>query len=166
MESETANRIFENVRLPEEAAAAAAGGAGAGAAGAAAAEAAVMAEAPAGPAARAAMALGNALFFGGVAASAFFGYYTWCYDLGQVATMVEETRKPENAFVGSSVRAMHCACMCVRACACMLWGEGPPGPRQRAAALRTGCCGRPPDRAPCTAPLPPVACNASPLPPP
>lgn len=51
-------------------------------------------------------ALGNSLFFGGVAAASFFGYYSYRYDVDQVERMVEETRaRPENAFPGSSVSA-------------------------------------------------------------
>ena len=47
--------------------------------------------------------LGNTLFFGGVAATAYFGYYTYRYSSDQLDTMVQETEKAENAFPGSQV---------------------------------------------------------------
>ena len=47
--------------------------------------------------------LGNGLFFGGVAAAAFFGYYTYRYSSDQLDTMIQETEKTENAFPGSQV---------------------------------------------------------------
>jgi import inner membrane translocase subunit TIM50 len=93
-ESPTASRLFENVRMPVE-------GAAAGASGAAAAEAAA-AELPG---LRGLAALGNAAFFGGLSAAAFFGYYQLRYDADQVAHMVEETSRPENAFPGAGLWA-------------------------------------------------------------
>lgn len=94
VESPTASKLFENVRLPEAEATA---GAAAEAAGA---PIDVLESTAVG---RTLSALGNALFFGGVAAASFFGYYTYHYEAGQVETMVEETRKPENSFPGSSL---------------------------------------------------------------
>lgn len=49
-------------------------------------------------------AIGNTLFFGGLGAAGFFGYYTYRYDADQVAHMVEETKKEENSFPGSKAR--------------------------------------------------------------
>lgn len=83
-ESETAHKLFDNARMPPEAAEGAAAGhasAGSTAEAAAAAEAAAM---DAGPVGRLFSALGNTLFFGGVAAASFFGYYTYRYDVDQV----------------------------------------------------------------------------------
>ena len=82
-ESETAHRLFDNARLPPEAAAEA-GGSGAAAADGAAAEAATADALESTAAGRAVAALGNALFFGGLAAASFFGYYTYKYDVDQV----------------------------------------------------------------------------------
>jgi hypothetical protein len=86
-----------------------AGGAAAGpssvAAAAAAADAAALAAVEHSTAGRVLGAIGNTLFFGGVAAASFFGYYTYRYEVPQIERMVEETEaKPENAFPGSSVR--------------------------------------------------------------
>ena len=47
--------------------------------------------------------LGNTLFSGSVAATAYFGYYTYRYSSDQLDTMVQETQKAENAFPGSQV---------------------------------------------------------------
>lgn len=47
--------------------------------------------------------LGNALFFGVLGTGAFFGYYTYRYTNDQIETMIEETKKPDNSFPGSSV---------------------------------------------------------------
>lgn len=110
-ESETAHKLFDNARLPPELSKGAAAGNG-GAAGAApgAAAAAAAADAAALEAVenstvgRVFSVLGNALFFGGVAAASFFGYYTYRYDVDQVDRMIVETEeKPENAFAGSSL---------------------------------------------------------------
>ena len=100
------HKLFDSARLPAEAAGA--GGAGAGPsseAGAAAAAAGLDAAAIENTAAgRVLSALGNALFFGGVAAASFFGYYTYRYDAEQMERMVEATAsQQENAFVGSSL---------------------------------------------------------------
>ena len=46
---------------------------------------------------------GNTLLLGVLGGGAFFGYYTYRYTGDQVETMVEETRKPENSYPGSSV---------------------------------------------------------------
>ena len=51
--------------------------------------------------------IGNTLFFGGVAATAYFGYYTYRYSSDQLDTMVQETQKAENAFPGSQVGSPH-----------------------------------------------------------
>lgn len=83
------SRLFENVKPPE----AMAGGAGAAAG---------EGEAPT-ALGRVAGALGNGLLLGGLAASAFFGYYTYRYTPDQLDTMVSETEKAENAFPGSKV---------------------------------------------------------------
>ncbi|KAI7839905.1 hypothetical protein COHA_006385 [Chlorella ohadii] len=103
-ESETAHKLFDNARLPPEAVEGAAAGhpaAGSTAEAAAAAEAAAL---DAGPVGRIFSAIGNTLFFGGVAAASFFGYYTYRYDVDQVDRMISETEsKPENAFPGSSM---------------------------------------------------------------
>lgn len=87
----TTSRLFENVKPPE----AMAGGAGAAAG---------EGEAP-GAIGRVAGAVGNGLFLGGLAATAFFGYYTYRYTPDQLDTMVSETEKAENAFPGSGVWA-------------------------------------------------------------
>ena len=94
VDSEAASKIFENVRLPEAEAAGAA---------AAEAEADALESTAAG---RVLSAVGNALFLGGVAAASFFGYYTYRYEADQVEHMVEETKKPDNAFPGSSVSSL------------------------------------------------------------
>ena len=49
-------------------------------------------------------AAGNAAFLGVLGAGAFFGYYTVRYNAEELQTVVQETHKPENQFVGSSVR--------------------------------------------------------------
>lgn len=101
-ESETAHKLFENVKLPAEALEGSTAGA---AGGAAAADAAAVDTLEHSAAGRVLSALGNALFFGSVAAASFFGYYSYRYDVDQVERMVEETQaRPENAFPGSSVR--------------------------------------------------------------
>ncbi len=46
---------------------------------------------------------GNTAFLGLLGASAFFGYYTARYDTDTLQTVVQETHKEENQFVGSSV---------------------------------------------------------------
>jgi hypothetical protein len=51
--------------------------------------------------------VGNTLFFGSVAATAYFGYYTYRYSSDQLDTMVQETQKAENAFPGSQVGSVH-----------------------------------------------------------
>lgn len=99
-ESETAHRLFDNAKLPVQAIEGAAGSSG----GAAAADTAAAHASEHAAVGRVFSALGNTLFFGGVATASFFGYYTYRYDVDQVERMVEETQsKPENAFVGSSV---------------------------------------------------------------
>ncbi len=104
-ESETAHKLFDNVKLPAEAMGAAAGQAGSSGAAAAAADAAALDAIGHSTAGRVLSAVGNTLFFGSVAAASFFGYYTYRYNLDQVERMIEETEsKPENAFPGSSVR--------------------------------------------------------------
>lgn len=50
--------------------------------------------------------IGNALFFSFLGAGAFFGYYTYRYTNEQIETMVEETKKLENSFPGSTVRVL------------------------------------------------------------
>jgi len=87
------SRLFENVKPPEGMA---------GAAGSAAGHA--EAEALPGRGAGWGAWLGNTIFFSGVAASAFFGYYTYRYSSDQLDTMIQETEKSENAFPGSEVR--------------------------------------------------------------
>lgn len=102
-ESETAHKLFENVKLPAEAGQAATAGT-AGASGAAAADIAALDAIENSAAGRVLSAIGNTLFFGGVATASFFGYYTYRYDVDQIDRMVEETEaKSENAFPGSSV---------------------------------------------------------------
>jgi hypothetical protein len=76
----------------------------AGKAAAAAAEAAG-AQGPPPGAGRALSALGGTLFYGAAATAAFFGYYTYSYDVEQLDHMIEETQKGENSFPGSTVRA-------------------------------------------------------------
>lgn len=83
-ESETAHRLFDNARLPPEAAAEAGGSSGAAPGAAAAAEAAAADALESTGVGRAVSALGNALFFGGLAAASFFGYYTLKYEVDQV----------------------------------------------------------------------------------
>ena len=56
---------------------------------------------------RALSAVGNAAFLGVLGAGAFFGYYTVRYDAEELQTVVQETHKEENQFVGSSVRHQH-----------------------------------------------------------
>ena len=53
---------------------------------------------------RALTSLGNTAFLGLLGAGAFFGYYTVKYDTDTLQTVVQETHKEENQFVGSSVR--------------------------------------------------------------
>ena len=97
-QSAAAARLFEKVPpLPQEAEqAAAAAAAAAAASSSGAGERSRLASALAG--------LGNALFFAGLGAGAFFGYYTARYTSDQVETMVEQTKEPENSFPGSPVR--------------------------------------------------------------
>ena len=88
-ESETAHKLFDNARLPPELTEAAAAGGGTaqaagGAAGAAAADAAALEALESSAVGRAFSVLGNVLFFGGVAAASFFGYYTYSYNCDQV----------------------------------------------------------------------------------
>lgn len=68
-------------------------------------EVAATAETPSQPGAamRALSAAGNAAFLGVLGAGAFFGYYTVRYSAEELQTVVHETHKPENQFVGSSV---------------------------------------------------------------
>lgn len=83
------SRLFENVKpmAAEEVAAA-------------------TAEAPSEPGAAMRMltTAGNTAFLGLLGAAAFFGYYTVRYDADTLQTVVQETHKEENQFVGSSVR--------------------------------------------------------------
>ena len=90
------SRLFENVKPPEGMAGAAGSAAG-------------LAEAEALPGRGAGWGawLGNTIFFSGVAASAFFGYYTYRYSSDQLDTMIQETEKSENAFPGSEVRHVY-----------------------------------------------------------
>ena len=48
-------------------------------------------------------AAGNAALLGVLGAGAFFGYYTVRYSAEELQTVVHETHKPENQFVGSLV---------------------------------------------------------------
>ena len=86
--SAATSRLFENVRPPDGMAS------GAAAAG--------EAELPEGVG-RVFSAIGNTLLLGGLATTAFFGYYTYRYTPDQLDTMVSETEKAENAFPGSQV---------------------------------------------------------------
>ncbi|KAL6766283.1 TIM50 [Auxenochlorella protothecoides x Auxenochlorella symbiontica] len=107
LEEETASghKLFQNVSLPEGAGAAAATAARVGTAGAGAGAGA----AAAGPEALGTHPLlnaaGNAVFFGGVAAASFFGYYYWRYEVDELEALVESTSRPENAFPGSGAWA-------------------------------------------------------------
>ena len=83
-ESETAHKLFDNARLVPEASEGAAQAAHHGPGAGAAAEGAAIEAAESSGVGRAFSALGNALFFGGVAAASFFGYYTYRYDCDQV----------------------------------------------------------------------------------
>lgn len=47
-------------------------------------------------------AVGNAMFFTGVAAAAFFGYYTYRYSAQELEQLVNERKQPETEFPGSS----------------------------------------------------------------
>lgn len=98
-ESETAHKLFDNARLPPEAAEGTAAGhhgaVGSTAEAAAAAEAAAV---DAGPIGRLFSALGNTLFFGGVAAASFFGYYTYRYDVDQVRRPGQLTAQQHGVF--------------------------------------------------------------------
>lgn len=69
-------------------------------------EVAATAETPSQPgtAMRVLSAAGNAAFLGVLGAGAFFGYYTVRYNAEELQTVVHETHKPENQFVGSSVK--------------------------------------------------------------
>ena len=67
-----------------------------------------------GAAMRALSALGNAAFLGALGASAFFGYYTVRYDADTLRTVVHETHKEENQFVGSTVRITIYVLLCYR----------------------------------------------------
>lgn len=62
------------------------------------------AEAPSEPGAamRILTTVGNAAFLGLLGTGAFFGYYTARYDTDTLQTVVQETHKEENQFVGSS----------------------------------------------------------------
>ncbi|KAL3139567.1 hypothetical protein ABBQ38_003887 [Trebouxia sp. C0009 RCD-2024] len=62
-------------------------------------------EAPSQPGAamRALSSAGNAALLGFLGAGAFFGYYTVRYNAEELQTVVHETRKPENQFLGSAV---------------------------------------------------------------
>ena len=99
MEEETAtgHRLFENARIPTEGAAATTTATG-GVAAAAAPEA---LEHPA--VGRTLSALGNALFYGAVGATAFVGYYHYNYSVEQLEHMVDETERAENKFIGSEI---------------------------------------------------------------
>lgn len=57
-----------------------------------------------GPVGRLFSILGNTIFYGGLGATAFFGYYQYNYTTAQLEHMIEETYKEENRFPGSSVR--------------------------------------------------------------
>ena len=61
-----------------------------------------------GAAMRALTSLGNTAFLGLLGAGTFFGYYTVKYDTETLQTVVQETHKEENQFVGSSVRHFLC----------------------------------------------------------
>lgn len=90
-ETLTGSKLFENARLPMEASGSAA--ASDSAAGA-------LEHSTAG---QFFSALGNVLFYGGVGACAFFGYYHYAYNIDQLEHMVNETERPENQFFGSSL---------------------------------------------------------------
>ena len=92
-QSPLAAKLFENVRPLEEAAASSSGSSGA-------AEASTAASTTAD---RVLSAVGNSIFFGLLGTGSFFGYYTLKYDADQIQTMVDETKKAENAFPGSQV---------------------------------------------------------------
>lgn len=76
-------------------------------------------EAPSQPGAamRALSSAGNAALLGFLGAGAFFGYYTVRYNAEELQTVVHETRKPENQFLGSAVRTsaagVQCSSICV-----------------------------------------------------
>jgi len=96
-ESPIASRIFENVKQPVEVEAAAA------AAGPSAADAAAMDLLENSTLGRVVSVFGNTLFFGGLAATSYFGYYTYKYDEEQMQRLINDRAKPENSFPGSSV---------------------------------------------------------------
>lgn len=52
---------------------------------------------------RIAARIGNTLFLGFLGASAYFGYFTYRYTTPEVEQLIEERKKPENAFPGSDV---------------------------------------------------------------
>ena len=52
---------------------------------------------------RALSAAGNAALLGFLGAGAYFGYYTVRYNAEELQTVVHETHKPENQFLGSTV---------------------------------------------------------------
>jgi hypothetical protein len=102
-ESPIASRIFENVKQPVpievEAAAAAAGPS--------AADAAAMDLLENSTLGRVVSVFGNTLFFGGLAATSYFGYYTYKYDEEQMQRLINDKAKPENSFPGSSVSRVY-----------------------------------------------------------
>eukprot|EP00884_Botryococcus_braunii_P014271 jgi/Botrbrau1/22845/Bobra.0065s0004.1 len=97
LETGASSRLFDKIQPPPELGSTSTAGGGAGPeAGAAAGE-------EAGPSGGIFSTLGNAIFFGLVGAASVFGYYTYRYSTEQVATMVQETKKAENSFPGSTV---------------------------------------------------------------
>lgn len=55
------------------------------------------------PASRWLSAAGNALFFGALGGTAYFGYYTLRYSTPEMAQLIDERKQPEHAFPGSQV---------------------------------------------------------------
>ena len=49
-------------------------------------------------------AAGNTLFFAALGTTAYFGYYTLRYNTSDMQDLIDERKRPENEFPGSSVR--------------------------------------------------------------
>ena len=49
-------------------------------------------------------AAGNTLFIAALGTTAYFGYYTLRYNTSEMQDLIDQRKKPENEFPGSSVR--------------------------------------------------------------
>ena len=55
-------------------------------------------------------AAGNTLFIAALGTTAYFGYYTLRYNTSEMQDLIDQRKKPENEFPGSSVRPHHSHC--------------------------------------------------------